>query len=140
MSERETVGLRFKTETVLLVLVIIISCDILKKMTLSDGEILFVLSLVADHLIYFLILLVQLYLVLRWPSIIFFLDDILSGSHFPANQDPLFSIDTLVLRDPVTLPGGISVFVIEIYGYGIWYQFTNLWNWKYTQGYFLHGV
>ena len=65
MSERETVGLRFKTETVLMVLVIIISCDILKKMTLSDGEILFVLSLVADHLIYFVILLVQLYLVLR---------------------------------------------------------------------------
>ena len=65
MSERETVGLRFKTETVLLVLVIIISCDILKKMTLSDGEILFVLSLVAAHLICFVILLVQLYLVLR---------------------------------------------------------------------------
>ena len=65
MSERETVGLRFKTETVLLVLVIIISCDILKNMTLSDREILFVLSLVAAHLIYFVILLVQLYLVLR---------------------------------------------------------------------------
>ena len=65
MSERETVGLRFKTETVLLVLVIIRSCDILKKMTLSDGEILFVLSIVAAHLIYFVILLVQLYLVLR---------------------------------------------------------------------------
>ena len=71
----------------------------------------------------------------------FFIDGILSGGViFPANQDPLFSIDTLVLRDPVTLPGGISVFVIGIYGSGIWCQFTNLWHWKYTQGYFLHGV
>ena len=71
MSERETVGLRFKTETVLLVLVRIISSDILKRMTLSDGEILFVLSLVAAHLVYFAILLVQLYLFLRLPSIVF---------------------------------------------------------------------
>ena len=65
MSERETVGLRFKTETVLLVLVRIIPCDILKNMDLSDGEILSVLSLVASHLVYFAILLFQLYLFLR---------------------------------------------------------------------------
>ena len=66
----DTVELRFKTETVLLVLVRIVSGDILKKMTLSDEVILFVLILVASQLFYFAILLFQLYLVLRSPSIL----------------------------------------------------------------------
>ena len=65
MLERDAVGLRFKTETVLLVLVIIVSCDILCLVTLSDGVILFVLILVASHLVYFAISLFQLYIVLR---------------------------------------------------------------------------
>ena len=65
MLEDETFGLRFKTETVLLVLVRITSCDSLKKKTLSAGVILFVLILMAVHLIHCASLLVQLYLVLR---------------------------------------------------------------------------
>ena len=71
MLEEETFGFRFKTEKVLLVLVRIKLCVILKKMTLSDGKILFVFNIVADHLIYFEILLGKLYLVMRRPSIIF---------------------------------------------------------------------
>ena len=48
---------------------------------------------------------------------------------FPATQEPLFSIKTVVFGDLVALPGGISVFMIGIYGSGIWCQFTNLWPW-----------
>ena len=49
--------------------------------------------------------------------------------HFPDTQDPLFSIETVVFGDLVALPGGISVFMIGIYGSRIWCQFTNLWPW-----------
>ena len=130
MLEEETFGLILKTEKVTMVLVISTSCDILKNTTLSDGVILFVLSIVVAHLIHCASLLVQLYLVLRWPIIFFvYWWYFIRGVIFPAIQYPLFSIDTVVFGDLVALPGGVSVFMIGIYSSGIRYQFKNVWPW-----------